>query len=144
MVLSFSRAAEAMMFSVGWQAVEITTSAGGTQAAARSHDPRFSRAGGGVSAPTCVSLEFLDDLFGLKVPDVHHAVLGARHDPLQGRGQRLKAGSQSWSGPVSRRRGGGELVLTFPPVTEKLAKMQYFSFLWPVYVFKHWQRDSRH
>lgn len=34
-------------------------------------------------------------------------------------------------------------VLTFPPVTEKLANMQYFSFLWPVYVFKHWhiQRD---
>lgn len=27
--------------------------------------------------------------------------------------------------------------LTFPPVTEKLAKMQYFSFLWPVYVFRH-------
>lgn len=23
-------------------------------------------------------------------------------------------------------------VLTFPPVTEKLANMQYFSFLWPV------------
>lgn len=29
-------------------------------------------------------------------------------------------------------------ALTFPPVTEKLANMQYFSFLWPVYVFKHW------
>lgn len=29
-------------------------------------------------------------------------------------------------------------VLTFPPVTEKFANMQYFSFLWPVYVFKHW------
>ena len=27
--------------------------------------------------------------------------------------------------------------LTFPPVTEKFAKMQYFSFLWPTYVFKH-------
>lgn len=27
--------------------------------------------------------------------------------------------------------------LTFPPVTEKLANMQYFSFLWPVYVFRH-------
>ncbi len=27
---------------------------------------------------------------------------------------------------------------TFPPVTEKFAKMQYFSFLWPVYVFRHW------
>lgn len=27
MVLSFSSAAEAMMFSVGWQAVEMTTSA---------------------------------------------------------------------------------------------------------------------
>lgn len=41
------------------------------------------RGRGGAWAPTCVSLEFLDDLFGLKVPDVHHAVLGARHDPLQ-------------------------------------------------------------
>lgn len=25
-----------------------------------------------------------------------------------------------------------EAALTFPPVTEKLANMQYFSFLWPV------------
>ena len=32
-------------------------------------------------------------------------------------------------------RGGRRL--TFPPVTEKLANMQYFSFLWPVYVFRH-------
>lgn len=85
MVLSFSRAADAIMFSVGWQAVEITTSVGETQATARSHDPRFSWAGqsGRGSARTCVSLEFLDDLFCLEVPDVHHAVLGARHDPLQ-------------------------------------------------------------
>lgn len=30
-----------------------------------------------------------------------------------------------------------EDLLTFPPVTEKLAKMQYFSFLCPVYTFRH-------
>ena len=29
------------------------------------------------------------------------------------------------------------LPFTFPPVTEKLAKMQYFSFLCPVYTFRH-------
>jgi len=31
-------------------------------------------------------------------------------------------------------------AVTFPPVTEKLAKMQYFSFLCPVYVFRHCQQ----
>lgn len=30
-----------------------------------------------------------------------------------------------------------------PPVTEKLANMQYFSFLWPVYVFKHCRVQRR-
>lgn len=33
-------------------------------------------------------------------------------------------------------------TLTFPPVTEKLANMQYFSFLCPVYVFRHWKRGA--
>jgi hypothetical protein len=37
-------------------------------------------------------------------------------------------------------RGDG---FTFPPVTEKLANMQYFSFLWPVYVFKHWNERGK-
>jgi len=26
---------------------------------------------------------------------------------------------------------------TLPPVTEKFAKIQYLSFLWPVYVLRH-------
>ena len=28
-------------------------------------------------------------------------------------------------------------TIHFPPVTEKLAKTQYFSFMCPVYVFRH-------
>lgn len=29
-------------------------------------------------------------------------------------------------------------IHTLPPVTEKFANIQYFSFLCPVYVFRHW------
>lgn len=120
MVLSFSRAAEAMMFSVGWQAVEITTSAD-TQTTASSllADPsqvlrscpyimihflmmfemllqkKKEKWRQDVSdtfrqwSHTCMALQFLNNLFGLKVPDVHHAVLRAWYNPLEPRGQRL-------------------------------------------------------
>lgn len=81
MVLSFSRAAEAMMFSVGWQAVEMTTSAGrkGVQTGYMGdRDVAFFR-----FFFTCVALQLLHDLLRLQVPDVNHVVLGARHDPLR-------------------------------------------------------------
>lgn len=120
MVLSFSSAAEAMMFSVGWQAVEMTTSVerrGG-------QTPRGDTGKQGAGAFTCVALQFLHDLLRLQVPDVHHVVLGARHDPLQDTG--LAPRTQKTVPPHA------EAALTFPPVTEKLANMQYFSFLWPV------------
>lgn len=86
---------------------------------------------------TCVALKFLHDLFCLQVPDVNHVVLRARYDPLKPRAAQVRPFHQNTSfflAVVSVRR-----ALTFPPVTEKLANMQYFSFLWPVYVFKHWE-----
>lgn len=122
-----------MRFSVGWQAVEITTSADTqthivsnrtlcppvwiplgqtsglwwrqkdrnlfrdketslqTRRRSRAWETRSSSENKGCSeGPTCVSLQFLNNLFGLKVPDVHHTVLRAWHDPLKPRDQRLK------------------------------------------------------
>lgn len=44
-----------------------------------------------------------------------------------------KAPSSTCRGsPLGRASRQDAERLTFPPVTEKLAKMQYFSFLWPV------------
>jgi len=34
------------------------------------------------------------------------------------------------------------LTIHFPPVTEKFANRQYFSLLWPVYVFRHWRKQQ--
>lgn len=59
--------------------------------------------------------------------------------------QRNAPGTQAnrrWGHRSEGTAGGARSSLacrkpTFPPVTEKLAKMQYFSFLWPVYVFRH-------
>lgn len=39
---------------------------------------------GGAQYCVGVSLQALDDLLTLQVPDVHHVVLTARHDPLEG------------------------------------------------------------
>lgn len=68
------------MFSVGWQAVEMTTSV-----ERRTKVRRFTPGGKGGcrSGFTCVALQLLHDLLRLQVPDVNHVVLGARHDPLQ-------------------------------------------------------------
>lgn len=85
---------------------------------------------------TCVSLQLLYNLLRLQVPDVHHVVLWARHDPLRDSRQSMLARAQTPSAAVAH-------TLTFPPVTEKLANMQYFSFLCPVYVFRHW-KEHRH
>lgn len=49
----------------------------------------------------------------------------------------IPARSNLQGSPPGGRPGKDAGELTLPPVTEKLAKMQYFSFLWPVYVFKH-------
>lgn len=68
------------MFSVGWQAVEMTTSAERADGQAVHTDTGDAA---GVGAFTCVALQFLHDLLRLEVPDVHHVVLGARHDPLR-------------------------------------------------------------
>ena len=80
---------------------------------------------------TGVALQFLHNLLRLQVPDVNHVVLGARHNPLQETG--LASPPRTPPHPTVTTA----TVLTFPPVTEKLANRQYFSFLWPVYVFKH-------
>lgn len=155
MVLSFSKAADAMMFSVGWQAVDMTTS-GEAQWTLKccSKEPPPSlpirndilcfwkspfkritiaeRVRGHACVSTCVALQFLHNLLRLQIPDVDHVVLRTRHDPLQRRVsilfQCIFLCEEEKTSPV---------VLTLPPVTEKLANTQYFSFLWPVYVFKH-------
>lgn len=107
MVLSFSSAAEAMMFSVGWQAVEMTTSVerrGG-------QTPRGDTGKQGAGASTCVALQFLHDLLRLQVPDVHHVVLGARHDPLQDTGlaSRTKNRPTTCRGGAYLPAGDGEI-----------------------------------
>lgn len=43
-----------------------------------------------------------------------------------------------------RRKNKNKKTLTFPPVTEKFAKIQYFSFLCPVYVFRHFPLLKSH
>lgn len=97
MVLSFSKAADAMMFSVGWQAVEMTTSGrkidtGGKYVhmtlyihldlnmcihfnsfALREKKKQLSKPA--CVSSTCVALQFLHDLLRLQVPDIHHVVL---------------------------------------------------------------------
>lgn len=66
------------------------------------------------------------------------------HCSRETEGSRLLGVQESSPGsirqPATGASGGGHTSwrLTFPPVTEKLANMQYFSFLWPVYVFRHW------
>ena len=47
--------------------------------------PGVARTGCGIyyGGRTVVSLKFLDDFFGLQVPEVDHVVLRARHDPLR-------------------------------------------------------------
>lgn len=100
---------------------------------------------------TCVALQFLHNLLCLQIPDVDHVVLGARHDPLQTAGQAIVVVffgfffklflfhffvTRRYIKKKNKTKQRVE-VLTFPPVTEKFANMQYFSFLWPVYVFKH-------
>lgn len=71
------------MFSVGWQAVEMTTSA--ERKTKRSDNSHRDAAGLGLfrSGFTCMALQFLHNLLCLQVPDVNHVVLGARNDPLQ-------------------------------------------------------------
>jgi len=93
-----------------------------------------------------VSLQLLHHLLALQIPDVDHVVLAAAHDPLKGENTRIKFGENKLQQIdnilLTVKRQIFELInmlfhLTFPPVTEKLANMQYFSFLWPVYVFRH-------
>lgn len=84
MVLSFSKAADAMMFSVGWQAVEMTTSGeigGRTRKLAMQRIELHLKERLQISViedravcRTCVSLELLHDLLGLQVPDINHVV----------------------------------------------------------------------
>lgn len=61
-----------------------------------------------------------------------------RHTSQPVMGSPLRRDSWRVRSSLARRRP------TFPPVTEKLAKMQYFSFLWPVYVFRHCKGRGGH
>lgn len=85
MVLSFSNAAEAMIFSVGWHAVHKTTSRirnttpmpiiniiKRTKAKSCNRQQSF----------TCVALKFLHDFLSLKIPDVDHVIFRTRNNPL--------------------------------------------------------------
>lgn len=73
--------------------------------------PRGDTGKQGAGASTCVALQFLHDLLRLQVPDVHHVVLGARHDPLQDTGlaSRTKNRPTTCGGGAYLPAGDGEI-----------------------------------
>lgn len=110
------------MFSVGWQAVEMTTSEetnGGQEVPAGRG--RTGEEGGMVY------------LCGPAASARSPSSAGSRCKPCCPRSQtRSTAGDRFSFTHTQRKSPAANAVLTFPPVTEKLANMQYFSFLWPV------------
>lgn len=120
------------MFSVGWQAVEMTTSAERTEGQAV-------RAGAGtrqelVRLPVWpCSFCTISFVWRFQM----YTMLSSEPDTIHCR-RRLYSVTCAQNNLTAAKP-----ALTFPPVTEKLANMQYFSFLWPVYVFKHWRIQKR-
>ena len=85
---------------------------------------------GGAEHHVRVAGQLLHYLLGLQVPDVH----------LGGRGQARLGVAKKKGGKTKTKNKGPKNrtwlsslpdTIHLPPVTEKLANTQYFSFLWP-------------
>ena len=119
MVLSFSSAAEAMMFSVGWHAVHRTTSVWPSSFCTISFVCRFQMYTYADGDSICVLV-------------FHFALrkrMGNRNSLSFKEKERTIKLAHNESHPMLSSEPD---TIHLPPVTLKLANMQYFSFLCPV------------